>query len=106
MKNLKTALLAPIATLCLASPVFAGSPPAIGYTAASTPYGSFGCKQRAENKLYSIGATNISKSSGGTIWADYGSYSIGVWCRGSEVVIIVAGDADTTDLRTEIRSAF
>ena len=108
MEILKKAVATSALLLSLACPALAGSEPALGFSTAETPYGVFSCKQRAENKLYAIGATNITKSSGTqTIWARHGGiYSIGVWCRGSEVVIMVAGDGETTSISSEIRSAF
>lgn len=108
MEILKKALLSSALLLSLASPALAGSEPILGFSSADTPYGVFSCKQRAENKLYSIGATSISKSSGSqTIWAKYGgTHTIGVWCRGPEVIIMVAGNGDTIDISNEIRSAF
>lgn len=108
MDIIKKALAASALTLALASPAAAGTEPVLGFSTADTPYGAFSCKQRAEAKLFSIGATGIAKSSGGQVlWAKYGgSFTIGVWCRGSEAVIIVAGDSNTTDIADEIRSAF
>lgn len=108
MEIMKKAAVSSALLLSLTGPAMAGSEPALGFSTAGTPYGVFGCKQRAENKLFSIGATDISKSSvSQTIWARYGgTHTIGVWCRGTEVVIMVAGSGDTTDISNEIRSAF
>lgn len=102
MKNLQKVALTAAMLLSCATPALAG--PGLGYAVVGTPYGTFGCKQRAETKLFSIGATNISK--GSTIWADYQDYTIGIWCRGSEAIIMVSGNSPVADLRNELKSAF
>lgn len=88
-------------------PSIAEAAPRLGYGATGTPYGLFGCKQRAEGKLYSIGATGIQKTNNSnTVWAYSGNFSIGIWCRGDEAIIMVSGDSDTLDLINEIKAAF
>lgn len=110
MKTLSKVMVAAsiaIATMC-ASPASADDTPELGFTIVNTPYGAFGCKQRAEQKLFSIGATSLTKSAGLNVtWAKFqGTHSIGIFCRGSEAVIMVAGNGDTSDIRNELKSAF
>jgi hypothetical protein len=79
----------------------------MSFASAPIPYGSFACKQRAENKLASLGATNISRSPGAaTVWGDSGEFTVGIWCRSSEAVIFVAGPSSTAELRDDVKSAF
>lgn len=103
MKKIVLPTLAALATI-VGTPTFAG--PAAGISVANTPYGSFGCVQRAEMKFFSIGATNIQKPGGSVVWADLGETTVGVWCRGTEAIIVVAGGNQVIDLKNEIKSAF
>lgn len=104
---IKKIILASLASLPLLFAHSAEAAPRLGYGAVGTPYGLFGCRQRAESKLYSIGATGIQKTNNSnTTWAYLGNFSIGVWCRGDEAVILVSGDSDTMELINEIKSAF
>lgn len=81
--------------------------PSVGLAVVDTPYGVYACKQRAQTKLYSMGATGVSSlSSGNTIWGLLGDNKVGVWCRGSEAVVVVAGDSDVIGIRDDIRFAF
>lgn len=108
MEIIKKTLAASVLALSLSTPALAGSEPVLGFASVGTPYGAFGCKQRAETKLFAIGATNITKSpNSSSIWANFGgTHSVGIWCRGPEVIIIVGGEGNITDLRDEIRTAF
>jgi hypothetical protein len=82
---------------------FAASP-AVATTITATPYGRFGCLQRAMNKFYAIGATGMTSDSD-SVWGYINNNAtIGVWCRGSEAIIITAGD-NSVNLRNEIRSS-
>ncbi|MEY4332405.1 MAG: hypothetical protein RLZZ196_1143 [Bacteroidota bacterium] len=86
------------------TPAFA-SAPAASLGAAPTPYGQFGCLQRAQNKLFSIGATSINPSSSG-VWAFLNNETtIGIWCRGSEAIISVSGE-NASIIRDELRNTF
>jgi len=40
------------------------------------------------------------------VWANLDDFKIGVWCRGQEAIITVAGNGDTSALRDEIKTAF
>lgn len=97
-------ILTTTAILLASSPsAFAGSP-AIATSITATPYGKFGCLQRAMNKFYAIGATGMTSDSD-SVWGYVNNNStIGVWCRGSEAIIITAGD-NSVNLRNEIKSS-
>jgi hypothetical protein len=99
---IKSILVSTAIILTTATSALAGPAAAVG--ARLTPYGQFGCIQRAQNKLFAIGATNIT-SSPDSIWADLGDNSIGVWCRGSEAIVVTAGP-DSSTLRKEVGSVF
>ncbi len=81
---------------------FAG--PATTLASAPTMYGQFGCIQRAQNKLYAIGATNIN-SNNVSIWGHLSNTTVGVWCRGSEAIIVVSGE-NVNNIRDEIKAVF
>lgn len=103
MKNLLFGL---ITALSLTSPVVAqSSSPGIAYRAFETPYGTFGCMQRGELKLYSMGATGVTKSNT-SVFGTVVSSKVAVWCRGSEGVIIVTGYNDNAQIRDEVYTAF
>jgi hypothetical protein len=105
MKVLTASLLSLMATTLVATPSMAA--PYVSMAVVDTPFGSFACKQRAQNKMYAMGATRVSNlSSGSTIWGYIGEYSLGVWCRGQEAVIVVAGDSDTASIRDDLKTAF
>ena len=92
-------------TILLASvpAAFAGAP-GVSITAVNTPYGQTTCMQRATNKFYVIGVTSIDISSA-NIWGYLNNSTLGVWCRGGEAIITVAGDNAST-LRNEIKGVF
>lgn len=100
-------LLAATITSVLLSPTvaFAQNAPNVAYRVVDTPYGQFGCFMRAENKLYSIGATTVQKTTSSVFGIVNGS-RVAVWCRGSEAVIFVAGPNSPADIRDEISNAF
>lgn len=105
MKNLSLSLLSLVATATVATPAIAA--PDVSMAAVATPYGTFACKQRAQNKMYAMGATGVSSlSSGSTIWGYIGDNTVGAWCRGQEVVIVVTGEADTSSIRSDLKTAF
>lgn len=89
----------------LNTPVLANPVPQLSIGSAPTPYGVSGCMQRAEMVLYRIGATGISPGSGsGSYFASHGSNTVGIWCRGPEAIIVVAGDNNAPTLRQEVRA--
>ena len=102
---IKKTFLSVIATLSLISPSFAQAAPGLAYQSVSTGYGQFGCLQRAQSKLYQIGATNVYQNNGAYVYGTYGTEKIAVWCRGSEAIIIVAG-TNTGIVRDEVATAF
>jgi hypothetical protein len=106
MDFIKMAAASLAAAVSFSLPALAGSEPSLGYMAVDTPYGAFGCKQRAEQKLYAIGATGIHKSGSGVFGYYGGTHTIGLWCRGTEVIIVVSGSSDVTDIRSELKTAF
>lgn len=65
-------------------------PPRISAATRGTPYGQLGCMQRAQNALYSSGATSVS-SSENTVVGNYSGTSALAWCRGDQVILIGAG---------------
>jgi|LakMenEpi03Aug12_release.lakeMendotaPanAssembly.Ray.scaffolds.fasta_scaffold36860_1 hypothetical protein len=69
---------------------------------ASTPYGALTCRQRATNKLYSIGATNVNPEG---IWGYVNGATLMIWCRGDEVIIVVAGP-NSREIGNEIERVF
>lgn len=101
---IKTILATAAVIAASVAPVSAAAPPsALG--SAPTPYGQFGCLQRAQTKLFAIGATSINVGSN-SIWAILNNEtSIGIWCRGPEAIVSVSGE-NATVLRDEIRSVF
>ncbi len=100
---IKFILTATTILLSSTSAAFAG-PPGAGVSAVSTIYGQFGCMERARNKFYAIGATAITNDNS-VIWGYVNNSTVGVWCRGQEAVIVIAGD-DVSNLRNEIKNAF
>lgn len=77
-----------LVAIIFAWPLCANAEPAMYRRTIPTPYGSLSCKQRATNKLYAIGATNVNPDG---IWARVNDNTVMVWCRGGEVIIVVAG---------------
>ena len=65
-------------------------PPRISAATRGTPYGQLGCMSRAQNALYSSGATSVNASDNAVRGA-YGSSSALAWCRGDMVIIVGAG---------------
>lgn len=105
MKNIALSILS-LLSLTLAAPAMAASP-SVSIQSVNTPYGTFSCKQRAQNKLFSMGATGVSNlSSGSIIWGYIGDNTAGVWCRGIEAIIVVSGTSDSGSIRDEISQAF
>lgn len=102
---IKKILLSAIATLSFSTPTFAQTAPGLAYQSVSTGYGQFGCLQRAQSKLYQIGATNVYQKNGAYVYGTYGTEKIAVWCRGAEAIIIVAG-TNTGVVRDEVATAF
>lgn len=99
---IKTILATAAIILNTTTSALAGPAAAVG--SRQTPYGQFGCMQRSQNKLFAIGATNITSGSD-SVWADLGDNSIGVWCRGPEAIVVTAGP-DSNTLRREVGSVF
>lgn len=104
MKAIFTSLAYALGLSLLSSPSLAA--PGITVHSVSTPYGVFSCKQRAQVKLFSMGATKVSDLSSITIWGYVGDNTVGVWCRGSEGLVIVSGNSDIKSIRDEVMSAF
>lgn len=101
-KNVITSAIASI--MILPSAAFAQVAPGLAYRQVSTPYGTFGCMQRAENKFYSMGATAINKGNN-YIFGAINDNRISVWCLGTDAFIVVAG-SNVSPLRDEIYNAF
>jgi hypothetical protein len=101
---LKSALISAAVILTSIPSAFAAAP-GISLYSISTPYGTFGCIQRTKNKFYSMNATGM-KVYPEAVWANLDDFKIGVWCRGQEAIITVAGNGDTSALRDEIKTAF
>ena len=99
---LKTFLTSAALIIATSSSALAG--PATAYAATTTLYGRFACIERAKNKLYSISATSI-KTENFTVWGYYQGATMGLWCRGEEVIVFVAGE-NATAVRDELRAAF
>lgn len=102
-KNLITSAIASV--MLLPTAVFAQTAPNVAYRPVDTPYGQFGCFLRAENKLYSIGATTVQKTTNSIFGIVNGS-RVAVWCRGADAIIFVAGPNSPADIRDEIWNAF
>ena len=98
----KTILSTLAAVFTFTPAAFAG--PFTSVSSVPTIYGQFGCLQRAQTKLFVIGATGITNNNS-SVWGNLGESTVGIWCRGDEALIVVAG-GDVASLRTEIRSAF
>lgn len=105
MKNIIYGLAPIVGALGIQFSSFAQSAPGVAYRSIDTPYGQFGCFLRAENKLYSIGATSVNRTSS-SVFGIVNSSRVAIWCRGPEAVIFVAGPGDTGILRDEIYNAF
>ena len=103
IKKIITSTFASI--LLLPSAAFAQSAPGVAYKWINTPYGQFGCFTRAENKLYSIGATSVQKTTT-SVFGIVNNSRVAVWCRGSEAIIFVAGPNDVAPIRDEVATAF
>lgn len=99
---IKTILATTAIILTTATSALAG--PSVYAISKQTPYGQFGCMQRSQNKLFAIGATNITPSSN-SVWGDFGSNSIVIWCRGSEAIVITSGP-DSAALKNEVSDIF
>ena len=102
---IKSILTASAIILASIPAAFAG--PGARLNAVDTPYGQTVCMQRAKNKLFIMGATSIT-SNNVAIWGHINESIIGVWCRGSEAIIVVSGgDSSTLDgLRDEVKGVF
>ena len=103
IRNLITSTIASI--VLLPSAAFAQSVPGVAYKWVDTPYGQFGCFTRAENKLYSIGATSVQRATN-SVFGIVSNSRVAVWCRGSEAIIFVAGPNDVAPIRDEVATAF
>lgn len=77
----------------------------MSYTTRPTPYGVQACKNRGQNALFRVGATNIRTGSR-VIWADVHGGLVSLWCRGEEVFIVVGNDANASDMVDELKSQF
>lgn len=86
-------------------PAFASGPPRLAWSYVTTGYGQLGCIQRAESKLYQIGATNVGRNNNINVFGSLVNERIGIACRGTEAIIIVAGD-DPFTVRDEVYKAF
>lgn len=86
-------------------PAAAQGVPGLAWRYVPTGYGQLGCIQRAESKLYQIGATNVSRNNSVNVFGNLTNEKIGISCRGAEAVIIVAGD-DPFTVRDEVYKAF
>lgn len=100
----KPALIASTIFLFFSSPALA-NPPSVSLGSALTPYGKFGCIQRAKNKFFSLNATDIDVNKN-SVWAFLDNNTIGVWCRGDEAIISVSGDSNASILKDEIKNVF
>ena len=105
MKNIIYGIAPIIGALGIQFSSFAQSAPGVAFRSVDTPYGQFGCLLRAENKLYSIGATSVNKTSN-AVFGIVNNSRAAIWCRGAEAVIFVAGPGDSGPLREEIYNAF
>ena len=87
------------------SAAFAG--PATRLNAVDTPYGQTVCMQRAKNKLFIMGVTGVT-SNNVSMWGHIGESIIGVWCRGTEAIVVVAGNDNSVldGLRDEVKGVF
>lgn len=103
LKNILTTTAASI--LMFPVTAFAQSAPNVAYRSVDTPYGQFGCLLRAENKLYSIGATTVQKTTN-SIFGIVSNSRVAVWCRGADAIIFVAGPNSPADIRDEVWNAF
>lgn len=78
--------------------------PAMAYDSTSTYYGQFSCMQRAHSKLYSLGVNRITGGNS-TIWGHFEDNTVGIWCRGNEVIVMASGP-NASELRREVIRAF
>jgi hypothetical protein len=102
---IKSILTVSAIILSSVSSAFAG--PASRLNSVDTPYGQTVCMQRAKNQLFIMGATSITSNNVG-IWGHIGDSVIGVWCRGAEAIIVVAGNNNSVldGLRDEVKGVF
>ena len=95
-------LISALVAMTVAMPLCAVAGPSMNRRVAPTPYGALTCKQRATNKLYSIGATNVNPDG---VWADVNGATVMIWCRRDEVIIVVAGP-NNVEIANEIERVF
>ena len=94
-----------------ASSVFAGlggsSPPAIAFGTASIP-NNITCRNKARAKYFEVGASDMSSSDANLQNAVVNDMRASVWCRTSQVFIVVAGDSNSAvkELRDELMKPF
>lgn len=69
--------------------------PYISMQSVVTGYGQLGCLQKAESRIYQIGATNVTRTSNTVIATYGGTEKILVWCRGPEAIVTVSGNSPT-----------
>ena len=99
---LKTLVTSAALIIATASSALAG--PATAFVSTATPYGRFACVERAKNKLYAISATSI-RTDNFTVWGYHQGATMGLWCRGEEVIVFVAGE-NAVAIRDELKTAF
>ena len=102
---IKSILTASAIIAATTSAAFAG--PATRLNAVDTPYGQTVCMQRAKNKLFIMGVTGVT-SNNVSMWGHIAESIIGVWCRGTEAIIVVAGNDNSVldGLRDEVKGVF
>lgn len=105
LKKVIFSFAAGIAGLLSAFPASAEGAPGLAWSIAPTGYGQLGCIQRAESKLYQIGATNVHRNNNINIFGSLTNEKIGIMCRGTEAFIVVAGD-NPFPVRDEVFKVF
>jgi len=73
------------------------TPPAVSVSVRDVIYGQAACNERAKTAMLIQGASNVGLSNGSTAnWGEVGSNQLMIWCRNSQVFIVVAGSDQTT----------
>ena len=103
---LKT-ILTTSAVALLSLPSVAHAGPAIAISVKDID-SNISCRNKARSKFLELGGTGLSSSTDNSQWAGINDMTANVWCRGSQVIITVAGSDlnAASELRDELKKIY